>query len=71
MNDNDRVIEETAYSPEGVPRHRMTSDYDDAGKLRSQVYFNGDGTISSKVTHEYDKWGNRIKNAQDGLKPVS
>jgi YD repeat-containing protein len=57
-NNNDQVIEESAYSPEGALVRKQVSEYDTAGRLRSQTFTRGDDI--SKATYEYDKLGNRV-----------
>lgn len=60
-NDNDQVVEESAYSPEGKLLRRTTREYDKAARLRSEVYRNNDDVMVVEVSYEYDKWGNLVK----------
>lgn len=60
-NDNDQVVEEGAYSPEGKLLRSTIRDYDKAARLRSEVYRNNDDVMVGKVNYEYDKWGNLVK----------
>lgn len=60
-NDNDQVVEESAYSPEGKLLRRTIRDYDRAARLRSEVYRSNDDVDVAKISYEYDKRGNLVK----------
>ena len=60
-SEDGQLVEESVYSPEGALQRKTTSDYEKSGRLRSEVYRNGDDVVVAKVSYQYDRWGNRVK----------
>ncbi len=60
-DENDKLVEERAYSAEGALLRRTGSEYDGDGRMRAQIRCKADGAVSNKAIFERDKWGNCVK----------
>jgi YD repeat-containing protein len=60
-DENDKLVEERAYSVEGTLQRRIVIEYDGDGRMRSQIGYNADGAVTGKAIFERDKWGNCVK----------
>jgi len=60
-DENDKLMEERAYSAEGTLLRKTVSEYDGDGRMRSQIRYNDQGAVTSKAVFERDKWGNCVK----------
>jgi hypothetical protein len=60
-DENDKMVEESAYSAGGTLLRRTVIEYDGDGRMRSQIGYDADGAVTGKAIFERDKWGNCVK----------
>jgi hypothetical protein len=60
-DEDDKLVEERAYSAKGALLRRRVSEYDGARGMRAQIRYYADGAVTSKAIFERDKWGNCVK----------
>ena len=60
-DENDKLVEERAYSADGTLLRRTVNEYDGGGRMRSQIRYKADGAVTNKAIFEHDKLGNCVK----------
>ena len=59
--ENNRLVEEQSFAPDGTMTEKRVYKYDDAGNNTEMEFYDRDGELMQRYLYKYDSHGNRIE----------